>query len=132
MCLATQSCLPLCDIMDHSPPGSSVHGLLQARILEWIAIFLLQGIFLTQGLNPCLLFSLRADSLSTEPSGKPHARLVPLQDSLYPSSLIYCGFGFSELCFYIRLDIQTAIYLDYILLKCAYWISLYNSAVKER
>ena len=37
-CLVTQSCLTLCDPMDHSPPGSSVHGTLQARILEWIAI----------------------------------------------------------------------------------------------
>ena len=33
-----QSCLTLCDPMDSSPPGSSVHGLLQARILEWVAI----------------------------------------------------------------------------------------------
>ena len=33
------------------PPGSSVHGIFQARILEWVAIFLLQGIFLTQGMN---------------------------------------------------------------------------------
>ena len=33
-----QSCLILCDPMDHSPPGSSVHGILQARILEWIAM----------------------------------------------------------------------------------------------
>ena len=32
------SCLTLCDPMDHSPPGSSVHGILQARILEWVAI----------------------------------------------------------------------------------------------
>ena len=37
--------------MDYSPPGSSVHGIFQARILEWVAIFLLQGIFLTQGSN---------------------------------------------------------------------------------
>ena len=36
--LVTQSCPTLCDPMDHSPPGSSVHGILQARILEWIAI----------------------------------------------------------------------------------------------
>ena len=28
----------LCDPMDHSPPDSSVHGILQARILEWVAI----------------------------------------------------------------------------------------------
>ena len=27
-----------CDAMDHSPPGSSVHGILQARILEWVAV----------------------------------------------------------------------------------------------
>ena len=36
--LVPQSCPTLCDPMDCSPPGSSVHGLLQARILEWIAI----------------------------------------------------------------------------------------------
>ena len=33
-----QSCLTLCDSMDCSPPGSSVHGVLQARILEWVAM----------------------------------------------------------------------------------------------
>ena len=33
-----QLCLTLCDPMDSSPPGSSVHGILQARILEWVAI----------------------------------------------------------------------------------------------
>ena len=33
-----QSCPPLCDPVDCSPPGSSVHGILQARILEWVAI----------------------------------------------------------------------------------------------
>ena len=33
-----QLCLILCGPMDYSPPGSSVHGILQARILEWIAL----------------------------------------------------------------------------------------------
>ena len=33
-----QSCLTLCDPMDCSPPGSSVHGFLQATILEWVAM----------------------------------------------------------------------------------------------
>ena len=33
-----QSCLTLCNPMDCSPPGSSVHGILQARILEWVAM----------------------------------------------------------------------------------------------
>ena len=36
--LVTQLCLTLCDPLECSPPGSSVHGLLQARILEWVAI----------------------------------------------------------------------------------------------
>ena len=36
--LVTQSCLTLCDYMDCSPPGSSVHGILQARKLKWVAI----------------------------------------------------------------------------------------------
>ena len=33
-----QSCPTLCDPMDCSPPGFSVHGILQARTLEWVAI----------------------------------------------------------------------------------------------
>ena len=42
MCLfsVTQLCVTLCDPMDCSPPGSSVHGISQTRILEWVAIFL--------------------------------------------------------------------------------------------
>ena len=36
--LFNQSCLTLCDPMDCSPPGSSVYGIFQARILEWVAI----------------------------------------------------------------------------------------------
>ena len=38
LCLVSQSCLTLCNPMDCSLPGSSVHGILQARILEWVAI----------------------------------------------------------------------------------------------
>ena len=38
MCEVAQLCPTLCHSMDGSPPGSSVHGILQARILEWVAI----------------------------------------------------------------------------------------------
>ena len=41
--VVTQSCPTLCDPMDCSPPGSSVHGILQARILEWVAISSFRG-----------------------------------------------------------------------------------------
>ena len=54
-CQSFQSCLTLCDPMDCSLPGSSVHGILQASILEWVALPFLQGIFLTQGSNLGLL-----------------------------------------------------------------------------
>ena len=38
-----QSCPTLCDPVDCSPPGSSIHGILQARILEWVAISFFRG-----------------------------------------------------------------------------------------
>ena len=38
LCLVTQSCPTLCDPMNYSPLGSSVHGILQARTLEWVAM----------------------------------------------------------------------------------------------
>ena len=38
LCLGSQLCPTLCDLMDCSPPGSSVHGVLQARKLEWVAM----------------------------------------------------------------------------------------------
>ena len=39
----TQSCPTLCDPVDCSPPGSSIHGILQASILEWVAISFSRG-----------------------------------------------------------------------------------------
>ena len=43
MCLVAQSRLTVCDTMDYIPPGSSVHKILQARILEWVAISYFTG-----------------------------------------------------------------------------------------
>ena len=57
--------------MDYSLSGSSVHGILQAKILEVGCHFLLQGIFPTQGWDPYPLH-WQADSFSTEPPRKPH------------------------------------------------------------
>ena len=52
--VSAQSCPTLCDPMDYSPPGSSVHGVFLDRIMEWVAIFCCRGFFTTQGSNPCL------------------------------------------------------------------------------
>ena len=43
LCLVTHSCPTLCDPTDSSLPGSSVHGILQARIPEWIAVLSSRG-----------------------------------------------------------------------------------------
>ena len=69
-----QSCPTLCDPMDCSPPGSSVHGILQAKIPRVDSQALLQGIFLlTQGWNSHLLLLLhqQVSSLPVAPPGKP-------------------------------------------------------------
>ena len=55
VCVCALSYVRLCDLMDCSPSGSSVHEISQARILEWVSHFPLQGIFLIQELNLCLL-----------------------------------------------------------------------------
>ena len=70
MCSVGRMCLTLCD---YSPPGSSVHEIFQARILEWGAISYSRGIFLTQGLHLSLWYLLhwQADSLPLAPPGKP-------------------------------------------------------------
>ena len=66
-----QLCLTLCDSMDYSPPGSTVRGILQARILEWVAMPSFRGIFLNQGWNLCLLCLLhwQVGSLPLVPPG---------------------------------------------------------------
>ena len=69
MCvLVTQSCPTLFDPMDSSPPGSSVHGILQAKVLEWIAILKSPGDLPDPGIEPESP-SLQADSLPSESWG---------------------------------------------------------------
>ena len=75
MCAHAQSCPTLCNPMDCSSSGSSVHGSLQARILEWVAISPSRGLSLdqTQGSNSNLLCLLhwQLDSLPSAPPEKP-------------------------------------------------------------
>ena len=59
----------LCGPMDYSPPGSSVHGILQARMLEGVAIPS-SGDLPNPGIEPRSL-ALQADSISSEPPEKP-------------------------------------------------------------
>ena len=77
--LVVQLCLILSDLMDCSPPGSSVHGILQARILEWLP-FPSPGDLTDPGIEPGSP-TLKADSLLSEPPGKSlfHVNHVSIQ-----------------------------------------------------
>ena len=68
MCPISQSCPILCNPMDCSLLGSSVHGILQARILEWVAIPFSRGS--SQPRNQTQVSRIVGDSLLAEPPGE--------------------------------------------------------------
>ena len=70
----TQSWTTLCDPIGYSLPGSSVHGILQARILEWVAIHFSRGSSWPR-IEPRSL-SLQADSSLSELPGKPQKNCI--------------------------------------------------------
>ena len=69
VCLVAQSCLTLCDPMDCSPPGSSVHGGSPGKNTGLRCYALLQGIFPTQGSTP--VSHIAGKLFTSEPLGKP-------------------------------------------------------------
>ena len=74
-----QSCPILCDPMDCSQPGSFVRGTIQARILEWVAIYF-SGDLPHTGLETWSPI-LQADSLQSEPSGQSTSKSYPRKDA---------------------------------------------------
>ena len=67
-----QSCLTLCDPMDCNPPSSSVHGILQAKILEWVVVPSSRGSSQPKDRTHISCVSCVAGRVfTTEPLGKP-------------------------------------------------------------
>ena len=66
-----QSCPTLCDPVDYSPPGSSAHGVLQAKILEWVAISMSRGSSQYRDQIESWSPALQADSLLLSHWGNP-------------------------------------------------------------
>ena len=80
-----QPCTTLCNPMDCRPPGSSVHGILLARILEWVAMSF-PGDLPDSGVEPTTLMSpTLAGSSPLEQAGKPHEDLGEVFYSLKPT-----------------------------------------------
>ena len=69
--LITQSCPSLCDSMNCSPPGSSVHGIFQTRILEWVSISFSRGSFWSR--DQTHVPRTHRQVLTTQPSGRPQS-----------------------------------------------------------
>uniref|UniRef100_A0A4W2HS76 RNA-directed DNA polymerase n=1 Tax=Bos indicus x Bos taurus TaxID=30522 RepID=A0A4W2HS76_BOBOX len=69
-CEVVQSCLTLCDPMDCSLPGFSVHGIFQARVLEWVSHSPSTGDLPDPRIKPRSP-ALQADTVPSEPPGKP-------------------------------------------------------------
>ena len=70
----TQPCLTLCDPVDCSPPGSSVHGISQARILEWVAILLCVKLEKSGSWLPGVFSLLRVSETSIDHPQQPRNR----------------------------------------------------------
>ena len=102
VCSVTQSCLTLWNLMDCNPPGSSVHGISQTRILEWVAISDSEGSFRdwTQvSSSP----ALAGRFFATVPSGKPHwlnkhTKLLPHLGLLRFFSLSPAPVSYLQMC----------------------------------
>ena len=72
VCLVTQSCLSLCDPVEKGLPSSSVHGIFQTRVLEWVAISFSRGSSPPKNRNCLFLSPSLADGFFTTVSpGKP-------------------------------------------------------------
>ena len=83
--LVAQSCPTLCNPIDCSPPGSSVHEIFQARILGWVA-FLFPGDLPNPGIEPGCP-ELQADSLLTE------LQWTPTRSRVIAENFFKCNFG---------------------------------------
>ena len=88
MCSLTQLCPTLCDPVDCGPPGSSVHGIFQARILEWVAYSCSRGSSRCRDrIRVSMSPAFAGGFFTTEPTGKPKCKSV--------SAILSTSCGFS-------------------------------------
>ena len=91
-CLVARSCLTLCNPMDCSPPGSSVHGIFPGRNTGVGCHFLLQGIF------PAHISCIAGRFFTTEPPGKPRSEPPAPVGPGRAGSAVFCIPGWRDLC----------------------------------
>ena len=116
--LVTQSCLTLCDYMDCNLPGSSVHGIFQARVLEWIAILFFRGSFWLRDQTWVSCITGEFFTVCLRHQGSPMIRYSPTKWSLrkgyYQRWRVIFLFFFFNFYFYFTLLYNTVLVLPYI------------------
>ena len=101
-CLVAKWCPALLDSMNCSLPGFSVHGILQARILEWVAIPFSRGIFSTRDRTwvsriASRFFNKWGQHISWEQLSSPHSDLLLFSDTDCHHGILLCVFIVSSL-----------------------------------
>ena len=114
LCLVAQLCPTLCDHMDCSPPGSSVHGDSPGKNTGVGCHALLQGNLSNPGIQPRSP-ALQADSLPTEPPGKPEVILITVYFKLIITYILMYSkvlyfYSLPTICF----DVTIYIFLSYV------------------
>ena len=98
VCSVVQSCLIIWNPVDHSPPGSSAHGILQARILEWVAISSSRGSSQPRDQTQVYWVSCTAGiSFTTEPLGDHHLIniiIIDISETQFSHLQTWVGVGF--------------------------------------
>ena len=98
-----QLCLTLCDPMGCSLPGSSHHGILQARILEWLATSFSRDLP-NSGIEPRSP-ALKVDSLTSEPPGKTSLVVIKMNWKLMSTQILAHGYIYQLFFFLINAEI---------------------------
>ena len=104
-CVVVLSHVWLCNPMDCSPPGSLVHGILQAIILEWVAISSSRGSSQLRGQTCIFCVSCIGRFFNTKPLGKPYHRLADIS-----AWVIFLGFLSYSIDLYVCLCVSTILF----------------------
>ena len=126
-CSVTQSCLTLWNPMDCSPPGSSVHGISQARTLEWVTVFFSRGSLQPRDGTPfsCIGRWVLYDWATRE---APHTYIYTYMYVCIYNEWVYTRFfNCHEMCLYIHTYILAYMYMH--IHVCMY---IYNEWVHTR
>ena len=138
--MSLQSCLKFCDPVDCSPPDSSVHGILQARVLEWVAMPSSRGSSWPRNLSLLCLQHWQVGSLPLVPHWKPCISFcvtklpkVKWVSRIYEywnshKVISFLPFSFSLSPFLLPLPFSSA---RFFLPLALFWVSLLRRAIRK-